>query len=48
VDMSTMNGEPKPVLRSVAKPLLQRGTKIKTGNGRMIVCSVGVATEYGN
>ncbi|KAI9120516.1 hypothetical protein K1719_007549 [Acacia pycnantha] len=47
IDESSLSGESEPVLVNEEKPFLLSGTKVQDGQGKMLVTTVGMRTEWG-
>ncbi|XP_057748960.1 calcium-transporting ATPase 4, plasma membrane-type-like [Arachis stenosperma] len=47
IDESSLSGESEPVNIDEQKPFLLAGTKVQDGQGKMIVTTVGMRTEWG-
>ncbi|RDX75659.1 putative calcium-transporting ATPase 11, plasma membrane-type, partial [Mucuna pruriens] len=47
IDESSLSGESEPVNASEEKPFLLSGTKVQDGQGKMLVTTVGMRTEWG-
>ncbi|MED6126006.1 putative calcium-transporting ATPase 11, plasma membrane-type [Stylosanthes scabra] len=47
IDESSLSGESEPVNVDEQKPFLLAGTKVQDGQGKMIVTTVGMRTEWG-
>ncbi|KAG5043316.1 hypothetical protein GYH30_007131 [Glycine max] len=47
IDESSLSGESEPVNITEEKPFLLSGTKVQDGQGKMLVTTVGMRTEWG-
>ena len=47
IDESSLSGESEPVNVNEERPFLLSGTKVQDGQGRMLVTTVGMRTEWG-
>ncbi|XP_054803998.1 calcium-transporting ATPase 4, plasma membrane-type-like isoform X2 [Prosopis cineraria] len=47
IDESSLSGESEPVNVNEEKPFLLSGTKVQDGQGKMLVTTVGMRTEWG-
>ncbi|XP_057718919.1 calcium-transporting ATPase 4, plasma membrane-type-like [Arachis stenosperma] len=47
IDESSLSGESEPVNVNEEKPFLLSGTKVQDGQGKMLVTTVGMKTEWG-
>ncbi|KAL2320723.1 hypothetical protein Fmac_029692 [Flemingia macrophylla] len=47
IDESSLSGESEPVNVDEGKPFLLSGTKVQDGQGKMLVTTVGMRTEWG-
>ncbi|XP_027912992.1 putative calcium-transporting ATPase 11, plasma membrane-type [Vigna unguiculata] len=47
IDESSLSGESEPVSVNEEKPFLLSGTKVQDGQGKMLVTTVGMRTEWG-
>lgn len=47
IDESSLSGESEPVHINEEKPFLLSGTKVQDGQGKMLVTTVGMRTEWG-
>ncbi|XP_027349213.1 putative calcium-transporting ATPase 11, plasma membrane-type isoform X1 [Abrus precatorius] len=47
IDESSLSGESEPVYVNEEKPFLLSGTKVQDGQGKMLVTTVGMRTEWG-
>ncbi|KAH1194643.1 Calcium-transporting ATPase 4, plasma membrane-type [Glycine soja] len=47
IDESSLSGESEPVNINEEKPFLLSGTKVQDGQGKMLVTTVGMRTEWG-
>ncbi|KAK7396224.1 hypothetical protein VNO78_17076 [Psophocarpus tetragonolobus] len=47
IDESSLSGESEPVNVSEDKPFLLSGTKVQDGQGKMLITTVGMKTEWG-